>query len=106
MRPPKIFIALFVLVLFAHLLVPTVSSAITAELAKKCRLMSIQAHPTRLPGTKNTGVEAAQRAYFSNCITNEGKMEATDSNQDKTPPTHSDKNTMPTDLSAPTTVPR
>jgi hypothetical protein len=94
------------LALVAHLITPNATLAITVELAKKCRLMAIQAHPTQLPGTKNTGVDAAQRTYFSTCVANEGKMDAKDSNEKTTPRTDSNRDKMPSDLSPPQTVPR
>ena len=102
MQQPKSFVTLIVLALMAHLITPMASLAITAEIAKKCRLMAIQAHPTQLAGKKNTGVEAAQRSYFSDCVAHDGKMDTKDSDQKTTPRTDSD----PTDLSAPQTVPR
>jgi len=106
-QQPKSLFAVTILALGANLLAPTASSlAITAELAKKCRLMAIQAHPTQLPGKKNTGVEAAQRDYFTDCVAHEGKMDAKDSTETKTPRTESDQNKMPSDPSAPQTAPR
>ena len=106
MQQPKSLFAVTILALGANLLTPTASLAITAELAKKCRLMAIQAHPTQLAGKKNTGVEAAQRNYFNDCVAREGKMDTTDSDQKTTPRTDSDHDKMPADLSAPQTVPR
>jgi hypothetical protein len=67
--------ALTVLTLMAHFLATQSSSALTAELAKKCRAMAIKAHPTQLAGTKAKGVEKAQRDYFQECVTKDGKME-------------------------------
>src|SRR3974390_2413248 len=98
MQQPKSFVTLIVLALMAHLITPTASLAITAELARKCRLMAIQAHPTPLPGLKNTGVAAAQRNYFNDCVAHEGKMDAKDSAETKAPRTESDQNKMPGDL--------
>lgn len=74
-RLAKNFIAFVVLALTVYL--PTVqpASAITAELAKKCRLMAIAAHPTPTPGSKPTGAEKAQRDYFRECVAKNGKME-------------------------------
>lgn len=51
----------------------TPSRAISAELAKKCRLMAIKAHPTEPPGSKSK-FEEEQRAYFDECIAKNGKM--------------------------------
>jgi hypothetical protein len=46
----------------------------TAEIAKKCREMMIQAHPPARPGSK-TGNAQEQRKYFQTCIAQKGKME-------------------------------
>ena len=105
-QQPKSLFAVTILALGANLLAPTASLAITAELAKKCRLMAIQAHPTQLAGKKNTGVEAAQRDYFTDCVAHEGKMDTKDSTETKTPRTESDQNKMPSDKRAPEAVPR
>jgi hypothetical protein len=51
------------------------SSAISAELAKKCRAMAIKAHPNPIPGSKASGAEKAEREYFQTCIAKGGKME-------------------------------
>ena len=51
------------------------ASALTAELAKKCRQMALKAHPPQLAGTKSTGVEKAQRDFFKECVAKNGKME-------------------------------
>ena len=50
-------------------------SAISAELAKKCRALASQAHPTPAPGSKATGAEKAQRDYFKECISKGGEMD-------------------------------
>ncbi len=47
-------------------------AAISAELAKQCRAMMIKAHPTELFGPAGSAV--AQRGYFQECITRQGKM--------------------------------
>ena len=48
-------------------------SAISAELAKKCRELAIKAHPT-LPAGSKGGAEQAQRDYFRECIAKNGDM--------------------------------
>ncbi len=53
---------------------PQPASAITAELAKKCRAMSIKAHPYKLPGQKGPGTAQAERAYFNECVAKGGEM--------------------------------
>jgi hypothetical protein len=66
---------LMVLALAAYLPMTGPSSAISADLAKKCRAMAIKAHPTPLAGRKASGVEKAQRDYFQACVAKDGKME-------------------------------
>src|SRR5438876_10894135 len=41
---------------------------ISAELAKKCRALTIKAHPTKPAGSKNGAYAQAQRDYFQDCI--------------------------------------
>jgi hypothetical protein len=48
-------------------------SAISGELAKKCRELAIKAHPTQPAGSK-TGAGQAQRDYFRECIAKNGDM--------------------------------
>ncbi len=48
-------------------------SAISAELAKKCREMAIKAHPP-VPAGSRTGNERAQRDYFQQCVARNGDM--------------------------------
>jgi hypothetical protein len=50
------------------------ASAITAELAKRCRELAIKAHPPQPAGTK-IGTEQAQRDYYRDCITKNGNMQ-------------------------------
>ncbi len=54
---------------------PTPASAITADLAKKCRALMLKAHPYEWPGGRN-GVAQAQRDYFNKCVANNGEMPA------------------------------
>jgi hypothetical protein len=51
------------------------ASAVTAEVAKKCRALMLKAHPYELPGNRK-GVAHAQRDYFNRCVANEGNMPA------------------------------
>ena len=69
------FSMLIVLALTAYLPTAQPASAISAELAKKCRAMAIKAYPTPTPGSKLTGAEKAQRDYFRECVAKGGKME-------------------------------
>jgi hypothetical protein len=48
--------------------------AVSAELAKKCRGLAIQAHPTQQPGSRN-GSAQAQREYYQQCIAKGGNAE-------------------------------
>jgi hypothetical protein len=47
---------------------------ISAELAKKCRALTIKAHPTKPAGRKNGAYAQAQRDYFQDCIAKGGNM--------------------------------
>jgi hypothetical protein len=49
------------------------ASAITAEVAKKCREQAIQAHPPQRAGT--IPYAEAERAYFNECVNNAGSLE-------------------------------
>lgn len=55
----------------APALIVTPASAISADLAKKCRAMAIKAHPPQLAGTKK-GSAQAERTFYKQCITNDG----------------------------------
>jgi hypothetical protein len=48
--------------------------AISAELARKCRALAIQAHPTQQPGSRY-GSAQAQREYFQQCVAKGGNIE-------------------------------
>jgi hypothetical protein len=74
-KPAKSFGMLIVLALTAYLPTAQPASAISVELAKKCRAMAIKAHPTQIAGTKQTGIEKAQRDYYRECVAKDGKME-------------------------------
>ena len=50
------------------------ASAITADLAKKCRELALKAHPTPRAGTK-TGAAKSQQDYFRNCVAKNGKVD-------------------------------
>ena len=55
------------------LLPPAPASAITVEVAKKCRALADKAYPPVLPGMKK-GNAANERAYFSECVSKGGDM--------------------------------
>ena len=59
----------------AYFLPDQKASAISVELAKKCRAFAIKAHPTPTAGTKATGAAKAERDYFHACVAKNGKME-------------------------------
>jgi hypothetical protein len=67
--------ALIVLALAAYLSMTYPSSAISVDLAKKCRAMAIKAHPNPPPGSKANGAEKAQRDYFQACVAKGGEMD-------------------------------
>lgn len=50
------------------------ASALSLQLAKKCRGMALKAHPYKLPGEKGPGSAGAEREYYSECIANGGNM--------------------------------
>jgi hypothetical protein len=49
------------------------ASALTAELARKCRDMAIRAHPP-VPAGSMTGSAQAERTYFRTCVAQNGYM--------------------------------
>jgi hypothetical protein len=57
----------------------TSASAITAEVAKTCHVLAEKAFPPRQLGNPAAGSAKGsaqdQRAYFSKCVANEGKMD-------------------------------
>jgi hypothetical protein len=57
------------------------ASAITVELAKKCRQLAIGAHPPARAGSK-TGTGAAERAFYRSCIDNGGSPPNTEPKAD------------------------
>jgi hypothetical protein len=59
---------------FAFAFTAQPASAITAELAKKCRDMALKAHPPARPGSK-PGAAKAQQEYYRTCVSKDGKME-------------------------------
>ena len=61
------------------------ASAISVELAKKCRDMAIKAHPPTLPGAKK-GSAQAERAFYRSCIANGGNMPEEGTKKDAAPP--------------------
>jgi hypothetical protein len=61
------------------------ASAITVELAKKCRDMAIKAHPPALPGTKK-GSAQAEREFYRSCLSNGGTGSDDDTQKGAPPP--------------------
>ena len=49
------------------------ASAITADLAKKCREMALKAHPPAPAGSKMTSAKA-QQDFYRACVAKNGKM--------------------------------
>ena len=66
---------IFVIAVMAYLPMTQQASAISAELAKKCRALAIKAHPPAKPGTKAAGTAKAERDYYEACLAKGGKME-------------------------------
>lgn len=60
------------------------ASAISADLAIKCRDMAIKAHPPKQPGGKK-GYAQAERNFFRLCVSNNGKMPDSDTQKDTSP---------------------
>jgi hypothetical protein len=64
---------------------PTQAGAITAELANTCGAMASKAFPRKAPGSA-TGNARAQRAYFAQCVANNGVMPADRAQKQQTAP--------------------
>ena len=58
---------------------PHRASAITADVARKCNALLVKEFPSREPGNPAAGSAKGsgrdQRAYFSKCVANGGKMD-------------------------------
>jgi hypothetical protein len=50
------------------------ASALSLELAKKCRALALNAHPYKLPGVKGPGTAASERDYYNECVARGGSM--------------------------------
>jgi hypothetical protein len=61
------------------------ASALTAELAKKCRDAAIKSHPPPIP-PGNKAYAQAERDYFRECVSRNGQMPDNDSQQDQSKP--------------------
>jgi hypothetical protein len=76
---PKSSGALLALIGIAVALTTNSASAITVEVAKKCDVLVAKAFPPREIGNPASGSAKgnaqAQRAYFSKCVSNGGKMD-------------------------------
>lgn len=66
--------ALTVMVFAVLISVGQPASAITAELAKKCREMAFKAHPPVAIGSKKSNAKG-QQDYYKQCVAKNGKME-------------------------------
>jgi hypothetical protein len=73
------------LALIALTSMATPASAISADLAKKCRAMAIKSHPSILPGAK-TGNAQAERIFYKQCIANGGAAPDNDTPKIAAPP--------------------
>ncbi len=82
-------IAFVVLIWLAFPVITRSAFAVTAEVAKKCQILSAKAFPPRVPGNpaagllNGTGREASQ--YFRKCVENGGNMEGSDKQQPPQP---------------------
>ena len=80
--------ALAALILSAQMVVfcaATPATAISADLANKCREMSIKAHPPPSPpGIKPYA--QAERDFFRECVSKNGQMQGVDAPKDPTNP--------------------
>jgi hypothetical protein len=78
-------IAPILIVQFAALCAASPASAISADLANKCRNMAIKAHPPPIPlGSK--AYAQAERAFFSECVAKNGQMQSTEPPKDANGP--------------------
>jgi hypothetical protein len=59
----------------AMMAMPTIepASAITAELAKKCRELTVKAHPPAVAGSR-TGTAQVEREFFRTCVDQGGNV--------------------------------
>ena len=71
-------------IMIAILALNNSATAINVELAKKCRNMSIRAHPPTLPGVKK-GTARAQRDYYRACVANNGADSSDDTQRTTVP---------------------
>ena len=67
------------LVCLAHLSTTPSATAVTAELARKCEVLTDKAYPLRVPGNPAAGREHGTskevRDYFNRCVANRGNAE-------------------------------
>lgn len=79
---PRLGAAAFTIGLIINLsAVVQTASALSLELAKKCRAMALKAHPYKLPGVKGPGTAAAERDYYNECVARGGNIPQGDSSQ-------------------------
>jgi hypothetical protein len=62
------------IVLVAWLTISHPTSAVTVELAKKCRALMVEAYPPKLAGSIQ-GNAKEERDYFRTCLARNGKMD-------------------------------
>ena len=77
-------IRVVVILIAIVVLTPKPASAISVELAKKCRAMALAAHPTTRTGVKH-GTAAAERAFYNSCLEHNGTPPETESGQNAPP---------------------
>jgi hypothetical protein len=69
----KVFAAVGVVALVAFVTIGRPASAITAEVAKKCREMMVKKYPPQVAGSSK-GSAQEEREYFRMCVAQGGKM--------------------------------
>jgi hypothetical protein len=72
------------LALIAIMSATSPASAISVDLARKCRAVAIKAYPPAAPGTKK-GSAAAERGSYQNCIQKNGNGSNEDTQKNATP---------------------
>jgi hypothetical protein len=76
MRPfIRPFVVTAAIVAAAGVVLPRSATALSADLAKKCRDLAIKAHPTATAGS-TTGSGAAQRGFYQACLAKGGNVDS------------------------------
>lgn len=73
-RSPKNLGVLFALGFALFASAPQPASAITVELAKKCRQLAAKAFPNQTTSDKRANIKAQQK-YYEDCVAKDGKVD-------------------------------